>query len=182
MKNAHLVTIIAGLLILSACATALADGLTWHVYGGHTYALTATPGTWLEVQGEAESHGGDLVTINDSDENAWLLSTFAQNSVPWIGFYQPPGTAEPDQGWEWVSGQPVTFVNWWGGQPNEHMEGDDYALMNSDATDGVWFNGQWQDVPLEGWPGPHLGIIEIPEPATLSLLALGGLALLRRKK
>jgi len=65
-------------------------------------------------------------------------------------------------------------------QPNEHLEGDHYALMNSDADDGVWFTGQWQDVPLEGWPAPHFGIIEVP--ATLPLPALGALGSIHQRR
>jgi formylglycine-generating enzyme required for sulfatase activity len=167
----------------SMTAPAQAAGPIWQTYNGHQYALTENAGNWLEVQAEARAYAGNLVTINDAPENTWVLSTFAPDTVVWIGFYQPPGTPEPAEGWVWISGKPVTYTNWWRTQPNEYLSGDDYALMNSNAEDGVWFNGQWQDVPLQGWPGPHYGIIEVvPEPATLSLLVLGGLALIRRRR
>ena len=150
------------------CGAAPADALTWYSYGGHDYSLTDNAGNWLEAQAEAESYGGNLVTINDATENEWIFLTFAQDTVVWIGLYQPPGTGEPNEGWEWSSGEPVTFTNWWPGQPNEHLVGDDYVLMNSDSSDGVWFTGQWGDVPLAGWPGPHYGVIEVsPEPGDL---------------
>ena len=138
-----------------------ADALTWYSYGGHDYSLTDNAGTWLEAQAEAESYGGNLVTINDATENAWVFSTFAPSSVVWIGFHQPPGTGEPDDGWEWASGELVTFINWRSGQPNELLSGDDYAQMNTDAHDGRVFNGGWGDVPVEGWPGPWHGVIEV---------------------
>ena len=57
-----------------------ADALTWYSYGGHDYSLTDNAGTWLEAQAEAESYGGNLVTINDATENAWVFSTEAMTS------------------------------------------------------------------------------------------------------
>ena len=166
--------------VLAITGYVLADELTWSSYNGHDYALTEATGNWLEVQAEAESHGGDLVTINSQAEQDWLQATFApqvEHNV-WIGFYQPPGTPEPDEGWEWISGEAVTYTNWSDGQPNEIFEGDDYAAMDT-ATAPL---GHWHDIPLEGWDGPHYGIVEVPEPATLSLLVIGGLTLVRRRK
>jgi hypothetical protein len=155
------------------------NGTTWFSYGGHEYALTPTAGTWLETQQAAQTCGGSLVTINDAAENDWLNMTFP-NQPLWIGFYQPPGSEEPAGDWQWISGEPVTYTNWHEGQPNELLPGDDYALMNSDANDGRWFDGSWQDVPLAGWPGPHYGIMEVvPEPATVFLSMFGGVVLLR---
>ncbi|MBN1511395.1 MAG: hypothetical protein JXB13_05225 [Phycisphaerae bacterium] len=167
--------------VFSGVATV--DGQTWHEHGGHLYALTPNSGSWHDAQSQAQSFGADLVTIRSQAENDWLVSTLAPDIAVWIGLYQLPGSTEPDESWVWVSGEPPTFVNWWPGQPNEHLPGDDYALLNSDADDGVWFNGQWHDVPLEGWPGPHYGIMEIvPEPGTMALLAWGATRLLSRRR
>jgi hypothetical protein len=165
--------------VLCLAPPAGADPPAWQSYEGHIYALTAVAGNWSEAQAQAEFHGGDLVTINDADENAWLLSTFGPITM-WIGLHQPPGTGEPAEGWQWVSGDAVTYTNWHPTQPDNYY-GDDYARMNSDVMG--WHDGVWDDVPVEGHPGPSPGIIEvIPEPAALGLLALGVVAMLGRPR
>ncbi|MBN1343932.1 MAG: PEP-CTERM sorting domain-containing protein [Phycisphaerae bacterium] len=151
--------------------------LTWFTYQGHKYALTRTTGDWADLEAEAQVFGGHLATINSADENAWLLSTFPQNSL-FIGLYQPDGSSEPDGGWSWVSGEPVTYLNWEPGQPDGFMAEDNYAMMNIGSL-----NGQWHDVGPTGWPlgSAYQGIIEVPEPTTSILILLGAALGLRRK-
>lgn len=174
MKHPQHVSALVALLPLIAGQTA--ERPTWYVWEGHYYGLTPQLDDWAGAQATAESYGANLVTINDNAESIWLVQTFASNRAVWIGFYQPPGTSEPDSGWQWVSGEPVTFVNWHSGQPNEVFAGDDYALLNSDAPDGVWFTGEWGDVPLAGWNGPHFGIIEL-DPKAVGIPTIGNTAI-----
>ena len=95
----------------------------------------------------------------------------------YVGFFQPePGVDEPAGGWEWTSGEPVTYVNWHSGEPNNSQGLEHWAHMNS------YNGGGWNDLPAT-WDNLS-GIIEspIPEPATLALLAMGSAYALRRKK
>jgi hypothetical protein len=154
---------------------------------GHQYCLTQQRNNWIECENEAAGLGGHLVTINDAAENIWLNTTFSSQTL-WIGFYQPANTEEPAGGWQWISGEPVIYINWNENQPNELLPGDDYALMNSVPNEtygdiAQWDDGSWQDVPLSGWPGPHYGIIEVvPEPLTISFFVLSFIAFLRHRK
>ncbi|OIP60587.1 MAG: hypothetical protein COT35_03020 [Nitrospirae bacterium CG08_land_8_20_14_0_20_52_24] len=52
-----------------------------HIY----YAITSN--TWTGAEAEAQSLGGDLVTINDDAENSWVWQTFAPlvGGPLWIG-------------------------------------------------------------------------------------------------
>ena len=157
---------------------------TWSSYGGKEYALTLDAGNWDQMEAEAVAVGGYLVTINDADENTWLASTFNPQLVLdnylWIGFYQDhddPNYSEPAGGWKWISGEPVTFLGWDPPEPTNHPPGEDYGTLTSSTTN------HWND-----W-GPQSsdyhdihGIIEIPEPATLLLLGLGGLAIMRKRR
>jgi hypothetical protein len=79
---------------------------------------TGTERTWTFAEDNAEAIGGQLVTINDADENAWLLSTFFGGSTPlvnvaaFIGLYQDSNQAAPDVGWHWISGDTASYRNW----------------------------------------------------------------------
>jgi hypothetical protein len=118
------------------------EGYDWHGYNGHLYALTDGGKTWQGAESEAVSQGGHLVSINNSAEQNWLVSQFGgwPNSY-WIGFFQLPGSEEPDKGWVWVSGEPVTFTNWanFDGttEPNNGEGIESVAAMN-EHRDGLW--------------------------------------------
>lgn len=184
MRKVATLTLVVGLVSLIS-SQALA--YTWYEYGGHSYAVTETCGensdgygTWDECEAEAVGIGGHLVTINDAQENSWLPATFsdALNAHPlgflWIGLYQPPGSPEPDEGWIWASGEPVTFVSWYGLEPNDQAPGEDYAVLEK-HLDPV----EWNDWGPEKYDYCDTqGIIEIvPEPSTLLLLAMVALLL-----
>ena len=100
------------------------------------------------------------MAIGSEAENDWLVETFGHETL-WIGFYQPEGSEEPSGGWQWISGETVTYTNWRGGQPNEGRPGADYTIINNNWDGGSNPWGFWDDVPVEGWPGPLRWIVEI---------------------
>ncbi|MCX8155476.1 MAG: FG-GAP-like repeat-containing protein [Verrucomicrobiae bacterium] len=98
---------------------------------GHAYFFTASGLTWRDAQAQAAARGGYLVSINDAEENAWILATFGSDFF--IGL-----TDEDQEGtWVWASGEPVTYLNWNGGEPN-NSGNEDYVQFLS--------NGRWNDV------------------------------------
>lgn len=107
---------------------------------GHRYYQLSTSG-WLEAQAAAEQLGGDLVTINDSTENAWILSTFAPLGPQhkWIGLsaQAAPGTAT----FGWINGEPLSYVNW---ATNPIPGQGNFALMLAGKTPTP---GQWAQSP-----------------------------------
>jgi glucose/arabinose dehydrogenase len=131
---------------------------TSFVYNGKQYRLTNTAKTWEEAQTEAQSQGGNLVTINDAAEEAWLRQTFGTTEGLWIGITDR--TVEGQ--FRWVNGETVTYTNWAPGEPNNGGGTQDYGWMNYTST------GQWDD----HFPTATLrGIIEIPT-VTTSAIAL----------
>ena len=67
---------------------------------GHFYALSTIKGSWPEVEAQAISEGGHLVTIRNQAESDFLVQTFLVNQVfcetlptsgPWIGLTYADG-------------------------------------------------------------------------------------------
>jgi hypothetical protein len=110
--------------------------IVYGFYGGHLYV--AVPG------GNGMSMcGGHLATIATAEENSFIFNMirvepglFEYGSEPdglsWIsgpkfGYSQGGGAREPTGGWQWVTGEPVTFTNWGQYQPDDHENRQDIA-------------------------------------------------------
>ncbi|MFK8183324.1 MAG: LamG-like jellyroll fold domain-containing protein [Phormidesmis sp.] len=130
-------------------------------YNGSTYLLTSDTMTWTEAQAEAESLGGNLVTVNDEQEREWLNRTFDWDDRLWIGL----SDAAQEGTWQWASGEDTDYTHWTPGQPDNNSD-QDYAVMN-------WEDGKWADAWNDGeyrwngtswdWEGNYRGIIEIKQ-------------------
>ncbi|WP_268904637.1 lectin-like protein, partial [Dolichospermum planctonicum] len=99
-------------------------------YNGSQYTLTSY-GTWQQAQSQAQSLGGNLVTINSLQEQQWLVTTFGGTEQLWIGL-----TDNVTEGqFQWASGETSTYRNWFPGQPDNGgpPPGEDYVVMNFGA-------------------------------------------------
>ncbi|MBE9217482.1 lectin-like protein [Dolichospermum flos-aquae] len=134
-------------------------------YNGSDYRLTSTPLTWEQAQAEAQSAGGNLVTINSPAEQDWLVRTFGDTEQLWIGL-----TDKVTEGqFQWASGETSTYTNWYrpgtGNQPDNGgpEPGEDYVVMNFGDP------GQWNDYPNNS-NFTFRGIIEIRQSVTPTLI------------
>lgn len=123
------------LLVLALTPMAHAAGLVTHYY-----QTVNVPGgiTWDDAKAAAEQ--GDLyacpshlATITSPEEQATVATYNPYHA--WIGGFQPAGSAEPNGGWQWVTGEPWGYTNWYSGEPNNDG-GNENALMLTDGS--VW--------------------------------------------
>lgn len=147
----------AGAVLMSIGMGNAAQAMTFtNPATGNEYFLTEAPSSWTQAQARAKSAAGNLVTINNVQEQKWLLDVFGSTEMFWIGF-----TDQETEGvWKWASGEAVTYTNWTSTDPNDaqffgnqFLGGEDYAVM------GWQQNGKWNDLPNNVFPAR--GIVEI---------------------
>lgn len=157
---------------------------------GHYYDLTSNYSNWADAEAEAVAEGGHLVTINDSGENEFVATLIKDSyctpgtvdphlNIGWIGLEYTGGNMSLPDSWRWATGEPITF---WNPIVGEFPCGFGVHMyihgLNHDYSPKTWNNNPDCDSYL--YPR---GVIEVvPEPATLLLFGLGGLALLRKRK
>ncbi|XP_058475495.1 hepatic lectin-like [Solea solea] len=108
----------------------------WEHHGGKCYFFTTTPLTWNKSKLECSKLGGDLVVINNKEEQRFLVSRLMTKMINpedkfWIGLTD----SETEGKWMWVDGLPLnTSWNFWlGANPDnwekEDREGEDCVRM-----------------------------------------------------
>jgi hypothetical protein len=123
----------------------LADG-----GNGHIYMAVNVPGgiSWPEANARAVriSEHSHLVTIQSQAENDFVNSLITTPSA-WIGGIQRIGATAPHERWRWATGEPLTFLNWSAGEPNDgDPRGRDEVVMEMIPERGGGWNdiGYWQ--------------------------------------
>ncbi len=109
-------------------------------YQGHHYYCSTAPATWNTAQSHCASLGGHLAVVNNAEENAYLANLLTIQSA-YIGL----SDATIEGNFEWVNGDPLTYSNWYAGQPNNYNGNQDYVEMMSDGT----WNDQYATTQLE---------------------------------
>jgi hypothetical protein len=99
-------------------------------YNGHSYYRSTGLMTWTNARTSCSNMGGHLVTVTTAGENTFIYNLWPSG---WIGL-----TDEVTEGvWQWVTGEPYSYVSWNGGEPN-----------NSGNEDYIQFvgAGKWNDL------------------------------------
>ena len=104
-------------------------------YQNHLYCLFEDTLNWIEAEEYCEMLGGYLVTVSDSEENAFIQS-FIQSGEKndyWIGLYDPEKTYT----YQWITGEALTLEDKWGdNQPDCYENTEFYCEMYKDS--GCW--------------------------------------------
>ena len=169
MRN--LIHIIIAVLVCIATAEAKSQVLTGPITNpanGHSYYLLDAT-NWWGAEAEAVALGGHLVTINDAAGNAWVFDPFGNfGGVPrglLIGL--------PDEGhegvWTWTSGEPVAYLGWAPGEPNNGDGVFAYQNVVKMCSPADPFpSGSWNDISgTDAGQDQLFGVVEVvPKPSS----------------
>ena len=101
--------------------------------------------TWTGSQTSANRLGGNLASIKDTEENRWIADTFSKHVGSerrlWIGLNDRVENGH----FTWISGGPVTYFNWYGGEPNS-IGTEHFVYMYK----GKWDNARDIDTDFNG--------------------------------
>lgn len=120
---AHLLAAVFILSATGAVEAALLTGPVVNPANGHTYYLLSS-NTWTDSENEAVTLGGHLTTINDADENAWVLSTFSFYGGTYKDLWIGLSDFASEGNWVWANGETSSFRNWSVGEPNNGGDQD----------------------------------------------------------
>lgn len=171
---------------------------------GNRYLLTSMT-SYLAANDFAIEQGGWLWSVNDRQEMDYVIDAFLPTILDYGRTFQAPqgfSSVAPDDidiyigfndselfgasegNFQWINGDPVTFTNWSGGEPNNVGQetdpaGEDYAEIwnlsgnrtwNDDNDRGSGLNGLPPSNPARLPAGGNVAVIELPPiPPALTL-------------
>jgi hypothetical protein len=99
---------------------------------GHWYARNENGLGWPEARDAAEALGGYLATPTTAEENAFITPLVDDKG---FNVYHLGGFRTGTQ-WQWITGEPWSFTNWYPGEPNNATGNEIY--LSSWVEPGTW--------------------------------------------
>lgn len=163
---------------------------------GHFYEVIPAVDeiTWNEAQAQAAAMGRHLATITSAEENGFVFTLvddpafwsapLTGNRGPWLGGFQSPDSGGPNDDWTWTTGESWGYTSWASGQPNDAFGRKEDKLHFYEPAGGGMRSPTWNDMTNDDPDGKPIAYVTewIPEPTALSLLAMGGMLLVRRPR
>ena len=170
LVSIFLISLSAPLLSTNAEAEDVSDIAVLHTainpYNNNTYHLLSEA-SWSESAQVALGLDGFLVTVDDQQENQWLMETFANfdnlSRHLWIGLsdYNSEGD------YRWHDGTPFLYRNWGAEQPSANGE-EDYVHIASTNMGNI-MPGYWNDLDDDPQYFPVYGVVEVGPGADYAL-------------
>lgn len=139
---------------------AVVEGPIYNPGTGSMYYLL-TQNTWTTSQAEALALGGHLAAIQDSAEQNWIYRTFGfgfgGGRLLWIGLTD----VNPEGRFSWTTSEPVNFVAWAPGEPNNASANEDYVAMyyHGHSAQSRW--NDWPNIDADPIGIPFMGVVEV---------------------
>jgi hypothetical protein len=143
-----------GLFPCITAAQTVQHGPVTNPANGHRYTRLS-PMRGPQAQAAAAARGGYLVTIRSAQENEWVRANVAAPQAEGSGCLIGLNDAAQEGSYVWHGGQPLTYVNFDAGEPDDFGGVQDYVVMMP-AT------GLWGDVPAHVFPYATLVEVEGP--------------------
>jgi serine/threonine protein kinase len=112
-------------------------------FSGHHYRVFLKKTTWADAKARCEEMGGHLACIETKEEQDFItsqLQSITDNTALFIGATD----TEREGDWRWVNGQPLSFKNWAGNQPNGGIRENWMAIW---ARSGGWSDTEGTEPP-----------------------------------
>uniref|UniRef100_UPI0037E78EBA macrophage mannose receptor 1-like n=1 Tax=Semicossyphus pulcher TaxID=241346 RepID=UPI0037E78EBA len=108
----------------------------WIPYNGHCFYLNRTQKTWTDAQRECRSGGGDLASINNVEDQSFVISQLGYVSTDelWIGL----NDRQYERLFDWIDHSTVSFTSWEFGNPDLSTDLKDCVLIGGEK-------GNWAD-------------------------------------
>lgn len=108
------------------------------VLENHRYQFIPLDGrTWEEIKVYCEENGGHLATILSAAENDFLYQKMVEEGYAYAYFGCTDEVTEGE--WKWISGEAVTYENWYASDVDNYRE-EDYAMIWTQRP-GYWNDG-----------------------------------------
>ena len=117
MQFKKVAAVVSSALAVSAGVHAQ-DAVQWRVEdggNGHWYQAKMQRGSWNTSRVACEQLAGHLVTITSVGENTFVVQLGSSNL--WLGASATESTGCTLTAWQWVTGEPMNYLNWAGGEP-----------------------------------------------------------------
>lgn len=128
-------------------------------YGGHTYLrFDTTAGSWDSARAHCQSIGGDLVSINNAQEQDAVYNGLVGTGRHdiWIGLTDSVTEGQ----FKWVDGTTPVYTNWHTGNPDDGYFNEDCVELNYKSHPQT---GKWNDFRCSDGEGDNTGFIcEVP--------------------
>ncbi len=185
MRTLMLGLVFVASLAMAPCASGQNQWVQWSG-NGHFYLAVSRPAgiNWTNAQGQAQALGGNLATVTSAAENAFVFGLVSSPSFwrqasnptrvlgPWLGGFQPAGSAEPRGSWTWVTGETWgTFTNWSSGEPNNWngTQEDHLQFFSLGTAPGP----RWNDLTVNSLMYGFVVEAVVAQPATATQFGAG---------
>jgi len=114
------------------------EGCVAQSFNGVSCLFCTDPESWQHAEENCASVGRTLVTINDSSEDSWLQNTAVSYVSSGYGWWSGLSDHEQEGSFVWTNGDPLSYTNWDGGEPNNSGDEDCVTFLHLDVYSFHW--------------------------------------------